>query len=307
MPSKFSNKAKKLPDFGVGLGLRRSLYKDILKNKDKIDWLEIAPENYICRGGEAIERLLNVEKNFPIIPHGLNLSIGGAEPFDLDLINNIKKLFKIINPPWFSDHLCFNYVEKTYIHDLIPLPYNKTTVKHLINRIKRIQDIFQLPFLIENPSYYMIVDNEMNEADFISEIAEKSDCGLLLDINNVYVNSQNHKYDPIKFLDNLPLERTIQVHIAGHLNKGKLIIDTHGEAIINEVYSLLKELLKRCTPKAILLERDFNFPTFSELLNEISKIQKIIKSYAVIPRDSSRITKLNSGKIAYRSAICCNR
>ena len=269
---------KRLPELGVGLGLRRQLYESILNHKTQIDWLEIAPENYICRGGEIIERLLTVKKHFPIIPHGLNLSIGGTEEFDLELINNIKKLFKIINPPWFSDHLCFNYVEGTYIHDLIPLPYNKTTVKHVASRIKKIQDILQLPFLIENPSYYMILDNEMDEASFISEILEKADCGLLLDINNVYVNSKNHKYNPVNFLDSLPMERTVQVHIAGHLNKGKIIIDTHGETITNEVYVLLEELLKRSSPKAILLERDFNFPRFSELLKEIKKIKTIMRS-----------------------------
>lgn len=275
MSSNFLRKIKKLQELGVGLGLRRALYKDILKNKNKIDWLEIAPENYICRGGEPLKNLLTVKKYFPIIPHGLNLSIGGTEPFDKGLIQNIKKLFEVINPSWYSDHLCFNYIEKTYIHDLIPLPFNKTVVKHVVSRIKKIQDIFGIPFLIENPSYYVILDNEMSEADFISEIIEKSDCGLLLDINNVYVNSKNHKYDAVKFLDSIPTDRTVQVHIAGHLNQGKIIIDTHGEPIIKEVYNLLKELLKRCKPKAILLERDFNFPRFSSLLNEINKIKHI--------------------------------
>ncbi len=268
----------KLPFLGVGLGLRRQLYSSILKHKNQIDWLEIAPENYICRGGEIFERLLSAKKYFPIIPHGLNLSIGGTEPFDLVLIKNMQELFKIINPPWFSDHLCFNYVEKTYIHDLIPLPYNKTTVKHVVSRVKKVQDIFQIPFLIENPSYYMVIDNEMSEADFISEIVEGADCGLLLDINNVYVNSKNHTCDPVKFLDSIPIERTVQVHIAGHLNKGKIIIDTHGEAIVSDVYNLFDKLLKRCSPKAVLLERDFNFPKFSKLLNEMEKIKIITKS-----------------------------
>lgn len=273
----FKEKLGKLPYLGVGLGLRRELYKSILKHKDQIDFVEIAPENYILRGGEPLQRLLNVNKFLPVIPHGLNFSIGGFEPFDDVLINNTKKLFKIIQPPWFSDHLCFNYVDKTYIHDLLPLPFNKRVAKHVADRLKKVQDIFQIPFLIENPSYYMVLDKEMNEADFIIYILEKSDCGLLLDINNVYVNSRNHRYDAVKFLNRLPLERTVQVHIAGHLNKGKIIIDTHGEPIIGQVYKLLKELLKRVTPKAILLERDFNFPKFSELLTEIKEIRKIIK------------------------------
>src|SRR3989338_6258128 len=275
----FPKMIKKLPYFGVGLGLRRELYKDIIKHKDKIDWLEIAPENYMCRGGQIFERLLNVKKFFPVIPHGLNLSIGGTDPFDPFLITNVKKLFKSINPPWYSDHLCFNYVDKTYIHDLIPLPFNKSTAKHVADRIKRVQDIFQTPFLIENPSYYMLLEKQsMNEADFITEVLELADCGFLLDINNVYVNSRNHKYDAVKFLDNLPLDRVVQVHIAGHLNTGKIIIDTHGESIIKNVYYLFSELLKRCSPKAILLERDFNFPHFKELLDEIKMIRSITKS-----------------------------
>lgn len=272
----FKNQLKKLKNYGVGLGLRRDIFDDTLKHKDKIDWLEIAPENYICRGGKTLERLLIAKKSFPLIPHGLNLSIGGTDPFDMNLINNVKKLFSVINPPWYSDHLCFNYVDKTYIHDLIPLPYKKSVAKHVADRIKKIQDIFQLPFLIENPSYYMILDNEMSEEDFITEILEKADCGLLLDINNVYVNSQNHNYDPIKFLDNIPMERTVQVHIAGHFNTGKIIIDTHGASVITQVYKLFGELMKRCTPKAILLERDFNFPDFKELLDEMKMIRKIM-------------------------------
>ena len=278
MTKTFLKQKNKLPFFGVGLGLRRQLYYDTLKNKDKIDWLEIAPENYICRGGEIFQRLLTAKKHFPIIPHGLNLSIGGVESFDPVLINNVTELFKIINPPWFSDHLCFNYVERTYIHDLIPLPFTKKVAKHVSDRIKKIQDIFQLPFLIENPSYYMVIEDEISEADFISQILEKSDCGLLLDINNVYVNSRNHKYDPIKFLDDIPIERTVQVHIAGHFNRGKIIIDTHGEPIVKDVYNLFGALLQRCSPKAILLERDFNFPRFSELLTEIKKIRTVIKT-----------------------------
>ena len=277
MSTSFLKQKNKMKNYGVGLGLRRELYRPILENKDKIDFLEIAPENYICRGGEIYKRLINVKKYFPLIPHGLNLSIGGTDPFDNRFLESIKELFRIINPPWYSDHLCFNYVDGVYIHDLIPLPFNKFVVKHVVGRIKKIQDYFQLPFLIENPSYYMTIDDAMSEEDFISEIVEEADCGLLLDINNVYVNSKNHKYDPIKFLENIPLERVVQVHIAGHLNLGKFIIDTHGESIIDEVYKLLNELLKRSTPKAILLERDFNFPKFSELLKEIAKIKKMVK------------------------------
>jgi uncharacterized protein (UPF0276 family) len=275
----FPKMIKKLPYLGVGLGLRRELFKDIIKHKTKIDWLEIAPENYICRGGQIFERLLTTKKYFPLIPHGLNLSIGGTDPFDPFLIDNVKKLFKIINPPWYSDHLCFNYVDKIYIHDLIPLPFNKSTAKHVADRVKKVQDIFQIPFLIENPSYYMLLEKQsMNEADFITEVLELADCGFLLDINNVYVNSKNHKYNAIKFLDSLPLDRVVQIHIAGHLNTGKIIIDTHGESIIENVYHLFKELLKRCSPKAILLERDFNFPNFKELLDEIKMIRSITES-----------------------------
>lgn len=267
----------KLPYYGVGIGLRRELFNDILKNKNKINFLEIAPENYINRGGVILERLIKAKNAFPIIPHGLNLSIGGVEPFDKNLIASIKDLFSIITPPWYSDHLCFNYVDGTYIHDLIPLPFTKSVARHVADRIKRVQDIFQIPFLIENPSYYMVIDNELSEEEFLTQVLEKADCGILLDINNVYVNAKNHHYDPIKFLDNIPIERTVQVHIAGHFNTGKIIIDTHGAAIINDVYDLFGELMKRCSPKAILLERDFNFPTFKEIMNEVSIIRKIMK------------------------------
>lgn len=277
MTSTFLKKAKKIKDYGVGLGLRKDIFEDTLKNKKIIDFLEIAPENYIFKGGATLERLLTAKKHFPIIPHGLNFSIGGTDPFDPELINATKKLFSVIKPPWFSDHLCFNYVESTYIHDLIPLPYTKSVASHVADRVKKLEDIFQIPFLIENPSYYMIIDSDLDEATFLTQIVEEADCGLLLDINNVYVNSKNHNYDPIKFLEDIPIERTLQVHIAGHFNRGKIIIDTHGEAIIEEVFDLLGELVKRCEPKAILLERDFNFPDISELLSEIKKIKSIVK------------------------------
>lgn len=276
--AKFSQVIKKLPYLGVGLGLRRQLFEDTIKHRKDIDWLEIAPENFICRGGPAFQRLIEAKKYFKIVPHGINLSIGGTAPFDPILIKGCKKLFSIINPPWFSDHICFNYVDGTYIHDLIPLPFNRTTVNLVADRVKKIQDIFQIPFLLENPSYYMILEEELDEASFITEILEKADCGLLLDINNVYVNSRNHNYNPISFLKKIPIERTVQVHIAGHYDKEKILIDTHGAAIVPDVYSLLGEMFKLCKPKAILLERDFNFPNFTALLNEIEKIRSIEKS-----------------------------
>ena len=294
-----------LANYGLGLGLRRSLTQETLEfyasneNKNLIEWLEIVPENYIALGGIKAKQFQSIlDSKVPLIPHGVNLSIGTApevpgEPcFDAFLIQEMHKLFDKINPPWFSDHLSCTRINGYYMQDLIPLPFTQETVNVVSDNIKFLQDEFQLPFLVENPSFYStLIEPEMSEAEFINAIVKKADCGILLDVNNIYVNATNHNsYKPIEFLDALDLDRVVQVHIAGHLEgyesrSGQTIkiLDTHGEGIKKEVYSILEELLKHTSVNAILLERDSNFPKFEELVEELKEIKKLMKgSMAII-------------------------
>ncbi len=283
-----------LAKYGLGLGLRRDLTDETLsfcvssKNQALIEWLEIVPENFILRGAVLEDRFKRVLKSgVPLIPHGVNLSIGSDGWRDLALMRELKSLFTEINPPWFSDHISCTYIDGIYTQDLIPVPFTRQAARVITDNIKWLQDYFQLPFLIENPSYYTkLIEPEMSEAEFINLVLAEADCGMLLDVNNVYVNSVNHNYDARKFISELDLERVVQVHIAGHLEgyrssltgQSIAILDTHGEGIKTEVYDLLRYLLERSTVNAILLERDSNFPDFSELVEELKIIREIMAS-----------------------------
>lgn len=269
---------QQLPQLGVGLGLRRSLFEDTMAHRDKIDWLEIVPENFMGKGGRAMEMLdIAIDQGFPIISHGVNLSIGSVDPLNEQYLDELEALFQRIQPAWFSDHLCFTSVGGVYLHDLIPLPHTWEAVDHVVRRVKTVQSRFEIPFLIENVSYYANFDcQELTEAQFLTEVLERSGCGLMLDVNNVYVNAQNHGYDPVAFLEEIPLERTVQLHVAGHLRRKHLIIDTHGASVCTEVYALLEEVLRRTAVNGILLERDQDIPPMTELLDELAEIRRIV-------------------------------
>lgn len=287
-----------ITNYGLGLGLRRFIQKDILDfvtnnpKQNLIQWLEIVPENYISRGGlfeKNFEEVL--EQKIPIIPHSVNLSIGtapkyiGQAEYDPFLIKELKLFFKKIKAPWFSDHLSCTRINGYYLQDLIPVPFTKEAVSVISDNIKFLQDEFQIPFLIENPSYYStLIKPELSEAEFINAILEQADCGLLLDVNNVFVNSTNHNYDAQEFLKEIDLARIIQIHIAGHKENYQAflstkllkILDTHGEAIPEQVFQILEQVLEKTDVKAILLERDSNFPEFDELTSELDQIRKLM-------------------------------
>ncbi len=293
----------KFKKYGVGLGLRRDLKIHIeaeLNSKEKlINWLEIVPENFIDIGGKKridFEDILKTQ--IPIIPHGVNLSIGtapkelGQIDYDPYLLDQLEELFEEIKPPWFSDHLSCTRVANFYLQELIPLPFTKEAVEIVANNIKFLEDRFQLNFLFENPSYYTkFTDSHLSELDFMNAIAQKADCGILLDVNNIFVNIKNHAdYDYKGFIDGLDLERVVQVHIAGHLENFsswlsplKLnVLDTHGEEIKEEVYGILEYLLAKTQINAILLERDSNFPDFENLKLELQKLKNIEAQNGVI-------------------------
>lgn len=276
MTNQFLAAKKQLPNLGIGLGLRRELANETLDNANKIDWLELVPENYMGLGGAARARLEKVASRFPLVSHGVNLSLGSTDELNAEYLTALKRLLNKIDSPWFSDHLCFTSVDGVYMHDLLPLPFSIEAAKHCARRAQEVQHKLDRPFLIENISAYMhMPGGQMTEAQFLSTVLEEADCGMLLDVNNVYVNSQNHNFDPFEFLKQIPLERTVQIHVAGHSTGEGMIIDTHGSAVIEPVFQLLKFVLERTDVKAVMIERDQNFPEFSELIGELSSIRKI--------------------------------
>jgi uncharacterized protein len=278
MTCDFLDIKKDLPVIGVGLGLRRELAEETLENSETIDWLEYVPENYMGLGGMAKERLSAAQSLFPLVSHGVNLSIGSTDELNEEYLRSLKQILDHTNSPWWSDHLCFTSIQGTYMHDLLPLPFTKEAVRHIAQRIKRVQHYTERPFLIENISFYMNMPGaEMTDAQ-LAEILEAADCGLLLDVNNVYVNSLNHKFDPYEYLNAIPIERTVQMHVAGHKRIGEYVIDTHGAALIEPVYELYDYVLRKTMVHGVLLERDQNFPDFDELLNEIRALKDIARS-----------------------------
>jgi len=276
MTSEFVQIKEKLPVLGIGLGLRRELALDTFEHPDRVDWLEFVPENYMGLGGRCREVLEQAGQRFPLISHGVNLSIGSTDDLNGEYLKSLKALIEAVNSAWWSDHLCFTSVGGIYTHDLLPLPFSREAIEHIVERVKRVQDYVGRPFLLENISFYMYMPGgELSEAQFMCEILEKADCGLLLDVNNVYVNSVNLGFDPVEYLNQLPLERTVQIHVAGHKRGGEMLIDTHGAAIIEPVYELLEYVLGRTKVKAVMIERDQNFPEFGELVGELDIIHEI--------------------------------
>lgn len=307
--SDFLDTKKRLPNLGIGLGLRRELANQTLDQKDRIDWLELVPENYMGLGGAARERLELVREKFPLVTHGINLSIGSTDDLNVEYLSKLKKLLDFIDAPWFSDHLCFTSYDGVYMHDLLPLPRSKEAVNLIAEKVKRVQGTIGRPFLLENISYYMNVPGStMNDAQFLSEVLEKADCGLLLDVNNVYVNSINHGFDPFQYLAQIPVERTIQIHVAGHKQGAEFVIDTHGAPVVEPVFELLQYVLERNDANAVMLERDQNFPEFEEILEELDKIREIseqataLKKTGAAPRAASQMREFER-KLSAKSGL----
>ena len=251
------------PDLGFGIGLRSVHYEHILENNPKIDWFEILSENYMDTGGRPLWILDRVAERYPVVLHGVSLSVGSVDPIDFDYLRKLKELAKRINARWVSDHLCWTGVSGMNTHDLLPMPYTDESLKHTIQRVKTIQDFLERPIGLENASTYLEFSaSNWAEADFIGRLAEEADCGILLDVNNVYVSSYNHGFDPKKYIDKIPADRVIQHHLAGHTNKGTHILDTHSDYVIDTVWELYRYTYRRLGPISTLLEWDASIPSF---------------------------------------------
>lgn len=272
-----SNQPKNYCVHGAGLGLRRGHMLDELleSNHTQISFMEVAPENWIGMGGRLGKRFRQYTERFPFVTHGLSLSIGGPTPIDVELVKDIKAFIKQHNILKYTEHLTY-CSDDGHLYDLMPIPFTDDAVHYVAERIKQVQDILGERIAMENASYYAAPGKQMDEIDFIKAVLEEADCELLLDVNNIYVNSVNHSYDPIKFLNQLPKERIVYAHIAGHFNEDKdLIVDTHGADVIDPVWDILDKAYELFGVFPTLLERDFNIPELPILMQEVEQISKL--------------------------------
>lgn len=267
---------KPLPNLGFGLGLRTDHYKTILDDKPAVDWFEVITENYLVSGGKPLFYLDSIRADYPMVMHGVSLSIGSTDPLNWDYLRQVKALAKRIEPAWISDHLCWTGVNGVNLHDLLPLPYTEAAIEQVVNRVSTVQEYLGRQLLLENVSSYVsYAHSEMSEWDFLSAVAERADCLILLDINNIYVSAHNHGFEPLDYLAHLPAKRVQQIHLAGHLNLGNLIIDSHGDTVIDPVWSLYEAALQRFGFVATLIERDENLPPLADLLAELEIARQI--------------------------------
>ncbi|MDT8394756.1 MAG: DUF692 domain-containing protein [Bacteroidales bacterium] len=265
----------------IGIGFRRDFSEELIKGDLlRPDFIEFAPENWMDVGGYWGRIARKAVERYPVHAHGLSLSIGSPEELDWDFLAGIKRFLNEFKVDVYSEHLSFAKAANAHLYDLLPVPFRDDAVKHVANRIRQVQDFLERKIAIENVSYYTPVAAEMDEATFISMVLEEADCNLLLDVNNVYVNAFNHKYDAKQFIEKLPLERVAYIHMAGHEQvEEDLIIDTHGQPIIDPVYELFEWTVQRIRPVPVLLERDFNYEDLDQMQEELTNLRNITKKY----------------------------
>jgi uncharacterized protein (UPF0276 family) len=257
---------KELPFLGFGVGMRRPHYSHVLDNSPAMDWFEVISENFMVAGGRPLEVLERVREHYPIVLHGVSMSLGSSDPLNHEYLSDLARLARRFAPAWISDHLCWTWVCGHNSHDLLPLPYTEEALRHVARRIRVVQEILERRILIENVSSYMeFTTSRLSEWEFLAVVAEEADCGILLDINNIYVNSFNHRFDPMVYIDAVPAERVVQFHLAGHSNHGAYLLDTHDHPVCDEVWSLHEYAVRRFGEVSTLIEWDDNIPEFAEL------------------------------------------
>ena len=269
----------KLASPGFGLGLRTEHYADFLGAPQPVDWLEIISDNFLVPGGRPLVVLDQIRERYPLAMHGVSLSIGASDGLDMDYLAALKKLARRVNPLWVSDHLCWTGVQGKNTHDLLPLPYNEQALRHVVRQIRQVQDFLERPLLIENVSSYVsFTDSTLSEWEFLSAVCEEADCLLLLDVNNIYVSSFNHGFDPLTYLHAIPPGRVQQIHLAGHSHNVDHIIDTHDHPVADPVWDLYRAACRHFGPVATMIERDDHIPPLPELLEELAQARSIAAS-----------------------------
>ena len=265
-----------LPCLGYGLGLRSAYYQDILDQSPAVDWFEVVSENFMVRGGKALYYLDAIAERYPLVMHGVSLSIGGSHALDPGYLQQLKLLADRVKPAWISDHLCWSRGNAHQLHDLLPLPYTEESLHYVVDRVRQVQDVLQRPLVLENVSSYVrSAGDKFSEWEFLHALSLLSDCELLLDVNNVYVSSRNHDFDPWTFIQGLPANKIRQLHLAGHSDYGDYVIDTHDHPVSDPVWALYQRTLDYLGPVATLLERDDHFPPFDELFAELQKAREL--------------------------------
>jgi len=255
---------------GFGLGLRPDHYTDFVAAPQAVDWLEILSDNYLVPGGKPLYYLERIRRDYPLAMHGVAMNLGSCDPLDRDYLQDIKQLADRIEPAIISDHLCWTGVAGTHLHDLLPLPYTEESIRHVVNRIRQVQDFLGRRLTIENVSAYVQAKAPMPEWEFVSAIADEADCDLLVDINNIYVSGRNHRFDPCRYLQALPPARVRQFHLAGHTDCGDYCIDTHDHPVCDDVWQLYRTAVQLFADVPVMIERDDRIPPLAELVEELA-------------------------------------
>jgi len=264
-------------DYGIGIGLRVPHYDHILSKKPTVDWFEIISENFMVDGGLPLKVLDRILEQYRVVQHGVSMYFGSAEPLNREHLLKLKRLIRRTQTPWLSDHLCWGSVDGRYTHDLLPMPYTFAAAKITARKIREARDFLEVPIAVENVSSYAEFHvSEMTEWEFLTEVVEQADCGILLDVNNIYVSSRNHGFDPREYLNAIPAHRVAQIHIAGHTQYRKYTLDTHDHPVLDPVWKLYQHAISRTGKTATLLEWDARIPSFDEVHNEARKAEKFL-------------------------------
>jgi hypothetical protein len=264
-------------EYGIGIGLRVPHYRHILEKKPVVDWFEIISENFMVDGGRPLEILDKILEQYRVVQHGVSMYFGSADKPDREHLKRLRTLARRTQTPWLSDHLCWGSVDGRYTHDLLPMPYTFAVAKHTAAKIREVRDFVEVPVCVENVSSYAeFHQSEMTEWEFLSEVVEMADCGILLDVNNIYVSSRNHSFDPYDYLNNVPHHRVGQIHIAGHTKYKKYILDTHDHPVLDPVWQLYSHAIQLCGRTATLLEWDDRIPSFNEVHHEALKANRFL-------------------------------
>ena len=270
-----------LPDLGVGVGLRTAHYAHILEVRPPVDWFEVLSENYMETAGRPLYFLDAVADHYPVAMHGVSLSIGSSDPLDREYLTDLRALRDRSGARWVSDHLCWTGVAGKNTHDLLPMPYTEEALRHVVERVRRVQDFLGAPLALENPSTYVeFTSGEMREWEFLARLAEEADCAILLDVNNIFVSSFNHGFDPHEYLAAVPFDRVVQLHVAGHTRHATHIVDTHIGPVEDDVWRLLGEAWRRAGGVSVLLEWDAEIPSFEETHREALRATEFIGGIA---------------------------
>jgi uncharacterized protein (UPF0276 family) len=278
-----ANKFNGFSDYGVGIGLRIPHYHHIFERKPVVDWFEIISENFMVGGGRSLATLDQILERYRVVQHGVSMYFGSAEPLNREHLRRLKDLVRRTKTPWLTDHLCWGSVDGTYSHDLYPMPYTFEAAKRTAQKIREVRDFLEVPVAVENVSSYAEFHvSEMSEWEFLTEVVEDADCGMLLDVNNIYVSSQNHNFDPLDYIKGVPLQRVAQIHIAGHSKYRKYILDTHDHPVIDPVWKLYAHTIDLIGPTATLLEWDDRIPSFEEVHNEALKAKQYIPAKVAV-------------------------